>query len=83
MKSTYEPVSRHTQELMLKFNSLNQSHIKNLQAMVAKDRFSTGESVLDLHAEDQSQHPPSRPEAVIWPVERFEVSNILNTPMTI
>ncbi len=62
---------------MLKFNSLNQSHIKNLQAMVAKDRFSTGESVLDLHAEDQSQHPPSRPEAVIWPVERSEVSNIL------
>ncbi len=51
----------------MKFNSLNQSHLKNLQAMVAADRFSTGASVLDLHAKDQSQHPPSRPEAVIWP----------------
>jgi D-lactate dehydrogenase (cytochrome) len=45
--------------------------------MVAPDRFSTGESVLDLHAKDQSQHPPSRPEAVIWPLDRSEVSEIL------
>jgi len=61
----------------LKFNSLNQSHIKKLQSLVAPERFSTGESVLDLHAKDQSQHPPSRPEAVIWPVDRAEVSAIL------
>jgi D-lactate dehydrogenase (cytochrome) len=61
----------------LKFNSLNQTHVKHLQALVAPDRFSTGESVLDLHAKDQSQHPPCRPEAVIWPVERSEVSEIL------
>jgi D-lactate dehydrogenase (cytochrome) len=61
----------------LKFNSLNQNHIKNLQSMVAPDRFSTGESVLDLHAVDQSQHAPSRPEAVIWPLDRSEVSAIL------
>jgi D-lactate dehydrogenase (cytochrome) len=61
----------------LKFNSLNQSHIKKLQSLVAPERFSTGESVLGLHAKDQSQHPPSRPEAVIWPVDRAEVSAIL------
>ena len=61
----------------MKFNSLNQSHIKKLQSLVAPERFSTGESVLDLHAKDQSQHPPSRPEAVIWPVDRAEVSAIL------
>ena len=61
----------------MKFNSLDPIHIKNLQSMVATDRFSTGESVLDLHAKDQSQHPPSRPEAVIWPVDASEVSEIV------
>jgi len=61
----------------LKFNSLNQTHVKHLRALVAPDRFSTGESVLDLHAKDESQHPPSRPEAVIWPVDRSEVSEIV------
>lgn len=61
----------------MKFNSLNHHHIQNLQSMVAPDRFSAGESVLDLHAKDQSQHPASRPEAVIWPVDRSEVSAIL------
>jgi D-lactate dehydrogenase (cytochrome) len=61
----------------LQFSSLNQNHIKHLQSLVAPDRFSTGESVLDLHAKDQSQHPPSRPEAVIWPVDASEVSEIL------
>jgi D-lactate dehydrogenase (cytochrome) len=61
----------------LKFNRLNEKHIKNMQQMVAPDRFSTGNSVLDLHAKDQSQHAPSRPEAVIWPVDRNEVAAIL------
>jgi len=61
----------------LNFNPLNESHIKNLQSMVAADRFATGKSVLDLHAKDQSQHPPSRPEAVIWPQSPSEVSAIL------
>jgi len=61
----------------LKFNSLNQTHIDCLQAMVASDRFSAGESVLDLHARDQSSHPPHRPEAVIWPISPSEVAEIL------
>ena len=61
----------------MKFNSLDESHLKNLQAMVSPDRFSTGESVLDLHAVDQSMHTPSRPEAVIWPADRSEVSAVL------
>ena len=61
----------------MKFNSLTEGHIKALQSMVDADRFSTGESVLDLHARDQSSHPRSRPEAVIWPLSAAEVSNIL------
>jgi len=61
----------------LKFNSLTEGDIKALQSMVDADRFSTGESVLDLHARDQSSHPRSRPEAVIWPLSAAEVSKIL------
>ena len=45
--------------------------------MVALNRISTGKSVLDLHSCDQSQHPPSRPEVVIWPQSPSEVSAIL------
>ena len=59
------------------FNILNARHIRNLQSMVDKDRFSTGESNLDLHAQDQSHHPPSRPEAVMWPISKAEISEIL------
>jgi D-lactate dehydrogenase (cytochrome) len=61
----------------LKFNSLNETHIRHLRAIVASDRFSAGESVLDLHARDQSSHPPHRPEAVIWPISPSEVAEIL------
>jgi D-lactate dehydrogenase (cytochrome) len=64
-------------EVVLKFNALNKTHIERLQAMVASDRFSAGESVLDLHARDQSSHPPHRPEAVIWPSSPAEVAEIL------
>ena len=61
----------------MNFNSLTEADIKALQSMVDKDRFSTGRSVLDLHARDQSSHPRSRPEAVVWPLSAAEVSNIL------
>ncbi len=59
------------------FNSLNDTHMDQLRDMVDSDRFSAGESVLDLHARDQSSHPPHRPEAVIWPTSPTEVAEIL------
>jgi D-lactate dehydrogenase (cytochrome) len=64
-------------EYKLKFNSLSEADIKALQSIVDSDRFSTGESVLDLHAKDQSSHPRSRPDAVIWPLSDTEISSIL------
>jgi D-lactate dehydrogenase (cytochrome) len=64
-------------EFKLKFNSLTKADVKTLHSMVDTDRFSTGQSVLDLHARDQSSHPRSHPEAVIWPLSAAEVSNIL------
>ena len=61
----------------MKFNPLTEVDVKAFQSMVDADRFSTGQSVLDLHAKDQSSHPRSRPEAVIWPLSAAEISNIL------
>jgi D-lactate dehydrogenase (cytochrome) len=64
-------------EFFVKFNKLSQRNVKYLESIVGSGLFSTGESNLELHAKDQSQHPASRPEAVIWPINRFEVSEIL------
>jgi len=61
----------------VKFNPLSIAHLKELESMVAPDRFSTGPSVLDLHAKDQSAHPACRPEAVVWPETAPEVASIL------
>ena len=61
----------------MNFNSLEQRHIEKLEAIVDPERFSTGESNLELHARDQSHHPASKPEAVIWPINRTEISKIL------
>lgn len=61
----------------MNFTPLSPTHLEELRSMVASDRFSTGESNLDLHSKDQSHHPPHRPEAVMWPINRMEVSEIL------
>jgi D-lactate dehydrogenase (cytochrome) len=58
-------------------NYLEERHLRELASIVEPDRFSIGESNLDLHSRDQSHHRPSRPEAVVWPANRSEVSEIL------
>ena len=40
-------------------------------------RVSSGESILDLHGADFSLHPPHRPDAVVFPESREEVSRVL------
>jgi D-lactate dehydrogenase (cytochrome) len=61
----------------MNFAPISPNHLEKLRSMVPSDRFSTGESNLDLHSKDQSHHPPHRPEAVMWPMNRTEVSEIL------
>ena len=56
---------------------MTQSNIKDLSTLVASERISTGESVLDLHAKDQSQHAPVRPDVVIWPESQEEVAAVM------
>lgn len=59
------------------FNRMNNTDMETLRSLVDPDRFSTGDSILDLHSKDQSRHTPVRPEAVIWPLNESEVVNIL------
>ena len=61
----------------MRFNPLSEAQLRDLESMVSPDRFSTGASILDLHARDQSAHPACRPEAVIWPETASEVASIL------
>jgi len=61
----------------LEFTRLNEKHVRDLMTMVPTERFSTGESTLDLHSRDQSHHRPTRPDGVIWPIGKSEVSRIL------
>jgi D-lactate dehydrogenase (cytochrome) len=57
--------------------TLSPADITTLSAMVDADRFSTGDSVLDLHARDQSHHCPHQPDVVIWPTDASEVVAIV------
>jgi D-lactate dehydrogenase (cytochrome) len=61
----------------LNFNPIGAAHVRYLKTIVPDDRLSTGESVLDLHAKDQSQHPAVRPEVVIWPQTAAEVAAVV------
>ena len=63
--------------MILSYKRLDKKDLENLREFTGPDRFSTGESILDLHSKDQSSHPPVLPEAVLWPVEEAEVVRIL------
>jgi len=58
-------------------NPCTDDHLKQLRTLVEADCISTGESVLDLHAKDQSQHAACRPEVVIWPQTAVEVAGVV------
>ena len=61
----------------IRFERITPNNLRDLEAIVGPERFSIGESILELHARDQSQHPACLPEAVAWPINRTEVSEIL------
>ena len=61
----------------MNFTTITPSHIEDLAGIVSSERVSTGSSVLDRHATDQSQHAPVRPEVVNWPESRDEVADVV------
>ncbi len=61
----------------MNFTPISDSNLKDLAAIVSRERVSTGESILDLHAKDQSAHVACRPEAVLWPETASEIAAVL------
>lgn len=59
------------------FTRLDEKHKRSIRKLISPDRFSDGESHCNLHARDQSFHPPCPPDAVVWPKTAEEVSQIL------
>jgi len=57
--------------------SLSEEDLNRIRGIVGPERLSTGESELDLHSRDESHHPSSRPEVVVWPRSAEEISEIL------
>ncbi len=50
---------------------------EELTRLVGGDRFSTRAADVDAAARDESSLPPSRPQAVVWPVSTEEVRRIV------
>jgi D-lactate dehydrogenase (cytochrome) len=50
---------------------------EDVARLVAEDRFSTRAADVDAAAHDESSLPPSRPQAVVWPVSTEEVRRIV------
>ena len=61
----------------MKYKCLTNNDFEILKGFTAPDRFSTGESVKNLHSKDQSRHVCSLPDVVLWPLDENEVVNIL------
>jgi len=58
------------------FNDVTAADVRRL-GQICPERVSTGESVLDQHAQDESGHPPVRPEVVVWPTAAAEVCEVV------
>lgn len=61
----------------MNFSPIAREDIDFFRSLVDPDRFSTGQSSLDMHSRDQSYHGPYWPEAVLWPLSADEVSRVL------
>jgi len=48
-----------------------------LKEKIGEKHVSTGASNLDLHAKDESYHPPHRPEVVVWPQKTEDVVTVV------
>ncbi len=58
-------------------NRVTTEDLEFLKSLVGTSRFSTGESILDLHSRDESHYKGYRPDVVVWPISTEEVVAIL------
>ncbi len=59
------------------YTRLTEQHVTELRALLGAEWVSTRQADLDLHARDQSFHPPTPPEVVLWPETTQQVSAVL------
>lgn len=70
------------------YGTVTKDEIAIFRYITDPERVSTGESLIELHSKDESFHKKSKPEVVIFPKSREEISNILkvanerNIPVT-
>jgi D-lactate dehydrogenase (cytochrome) len=70
-----QPHNHEENQAMQEFSS---KQIEALSALVAPDRFSTGQSNRELHLHDISPHRGVLPAGIIWPLDTQEVANIMS-----
>lgn len=51
--------------------------LKDLQQIFPKDRVTTNETILDHHSVDESHHQASRPDGVVFPLNKEEVREVM------
>jgi D-lactate dehydrogenase (cytochrome) len=66
-----------TEKNLVKYTGVTKKELDFIRSIVDPERVSTGESVLDLHSKDESFHPKRKPDAVVWPLNAEEISQIL------
>jgi D-lactate dehydrogenase (cytochrome) len=61
----------------MKYGRVKDRALESLRKIVESERISIGESILDLHAKDESFHERRKPDVVVWPLNAEEISEIL------
>jgi len=61
----------------MEYGKVTERELESIRQIVGVERVSVGESVLDLHSKDESFHKRQRPDAVVWPLNSEEISQIL------
>ena len=69
--------SARKENAMPAYQPVTSTIIDKLTAIVGSDNLSTAQSDLDLHASDQSQHPATPGEVVVWPLSAQHVAEVL------
>jgi D-lactate dehydrogenase (cytochrome) len=62
----------------MEYGKVTDRELGSIRKIVGLERMSVGESVLDLHSEDESFHRKHKPDLVVWPLSAEEISQILN-----
>jgi D-lactate dehydrogenase (cytochrome) len=61
----------------MNYGKVTEKELETFRGIVGPERISIGQSVLDLHAKDESFHERHQPDVVIWPLHIDEISQIV------